>query len=243
MPGVSGVSGVVTLPFGGQTYLQKVLDTGPIAGWILGEAAGPVAECIVNSPAQDGTSVGITPGQPGPISGHTAYLFDGLNDYVDIFSVALRAAWNGSEGSTLMWLRVLNVGVWTDGIARVGMHVGTGANNYIDLRRPVVNNTVSYFYNAGGVTKIVAHVVGQPIDWMCMGMTWSALADEVRCYFNGAQAGLTQVGLGVWAGVLVEGALGARDLVPTRVWDGWGGWGLLWDTPLPPATMAQLAVV
>ena len=229
-------------------YHQHVLETAPIAYWRLDEKQGTVAyEQVAQNGAQNGTHTGVTLYQPGIGDGTICPYYDGANDYTSIWSAALVAAFNGSEGTALAWARVANIGVWSDGANRMVMQVRVDANNrFFLLRRGAVNNQIFYVYNAGGVSESVALGGLTTLDWMQWGLTWSASAGangEVRAYYNGAQTGATQVALGAWAGapIAADTNIGCSDnTVPADLWHGWLAHGALWDRPLSPAEIYAL---
>lgn len=237
-------------PLGGKDYRRKILSYGPIAYWMLAEAAGGVAYDEVTDPNhldinQSGDHVGVTLGQPGIGDGRTCPFYDGANDYTDIYSAILNGAFDGAEGTALAWLKVFNAGVWIDGAARnaVRLH-GTTATNLVAFRKDTTSNQVTLRYIAGGTIKDVVIAVSA-ISWIALGLTWSASADEIRGYLNGVQQGATLTGLGTWAGVLstTEVCIGAADTIPQAVTHGYVAHSALWDSALAPAIMADLAAV
>jgi hypothetical protein len=233
------------LPRGG--YSDKVLSYGPIAYWPLWETAGVTAADQVNSPAQDGTYTGVTlANAPGPDGINNAPLFDGANDFVDIYTIPFRDAFNGSEGTAMGWFKVFNAGIWTDGAVRYPYSVRADANNWVrPLYRTAVNNQLQYSYIAGGVNKAENIAGWSDITWVCSAITWSATADEVKAYADGAQQGVTQGGVGVWAGVLAAAGcvIGARSNVPHQPWHGWVSHVAFWDSALNSTQIADLATV
>ena len=230
----------------GISYAEKVLSYNPIAYWIMGEAAGLTAIDQVNSPAQDGTYAGVTLGQPGIGDGNTCPLFDGVNDYNNIYSVALNAAWNGQEFTAMVWLRVSGVGVWIDGVARYAFHMRVDGTNFWQIEKSLANNRLDLSYVAGGVSKTVQYVTSN-IGWINATMSVSLSAGvngEMKAYIGGAQIGVTQVALGTWAGALFPNwsALGAQNNVPNLPFSGFLAHGVLFPV-LSDAQIATLAMI
>ena len=229
----------------GGTYADKVLATGPIAYWPQWEASGAVAQCLIKA-AQNGTYTGVDLGYPGIGDGNTSPYYDGANDYTNAFTATLAGAFNGQEGSILFWAKVANVGVWTDGTRRDMLFTQVNASNIIIIRRLVANNAIDWNYIAGGVTENIALGALTTTDWMHIGMTWSLSAGangEVKAYYNGAQSGATQVTLGAWAGAIINATIGATNVVPSNVWNGYLAHCAVWNRALAPAEIAALAVV
>ena len=229
---------------GSKGYGSKILATGPIAYWMLGETAGAVAYDQISS-AQNGAHTGVTLGQAGIGDGRTSPLYDGANDYTNIYSATFAAAFNGAAGTASIWFKVFNAAVWTNG-AVGGMYVlQVDNNNYVRLRKSNANNQLQFWYKAGGTFESVVAAYSA-LTWTHIAITWSKAAEEMRAYLNGTQTGTTQVALGVWAGVLIPlfsvlGASGAFG--PAEPFPGYFAHAAAWDRALTPAEIADLAVV
>lgn len=244
--GLSGLSGIDGLVGGDLTYANRVAATNPIAYWVQGEAAGLTAVDQILSPQQDGTYTGVTLGQPGIGDGNTCPLYDGANDYTDIHTATFQGRFNGAEGSMMVWARMSGAGVWVDGLNHYAMHLYADAANYVRIVKDAANNRLRWYYGAGGVAESVTLNGVNTLDWMQLGITWSASADEVRAFYNGVQTGLTQTVLGVWAGNLVAGytLVGAYRVLPlTFVWNGYLAHAAVWDTAIAPAEFADLYTI
>ena len=230
------------------SYAAKVLTTGPIAYWILGEAAGAIAVDQINSPAQDGAYTGVTLGQPGIGDGNTSPFFDGTNDFVNVFSAALNVAFDGSEGSLMAWGLVDNVGVWIDAISRHAITAFVDGANRAYQAKFNVANQIAWQYVAGGVSEFFATGGHADIDWMNLITTWSVSAGvngEFKAFKNGIQEGATAVNLGVWVGNLDPNntAIGANNIAPTNPWHGNLAHCAIWDRPLTQAEITELATM
>ena len=224
-------------------YSRKVLGFGPIAYWPLDEASGGVARCLVN-PLQNGTYTGVTlaDDSSGPF-GTPAPFFDGANDYVNVFTAALSAAFDGQEGSAGIWVRVANAGVWTDGASRYSIYIGADGNNWVEQRKDAVNNTTRKRYRANG-TVSAAVAAASYATWAYWVITWSRSAGatgEYKSYLNGVQEGVTQVNIDNWAGGLAFCYIGEANGVPASVWHGWLAHGALWDRALSASEILDLA--
>lgn len=245
--GVSGLSGLVE-----RDYSRKVLSYNPIAYWPLWETSGSAAwDLVVNLRApdplsRDGTYVGVTLGEPGIGDGNTSVLLDGNNDYINIFSAGLAAAFNGAAGTAAIWARVFDLATWSDGTIRKALLLRADVNNRIFLHKvDVPANDWRHEYRAGGVIEGQNTGGLTSTDWIHYAVTWDKVADEVRSFIAGTQSGPTADTLGVWAGALsnVRTLIGANSMVPANVWHGWLAHGMLLDYALAPAGIADLAVV
>jgi hypothetical protein len=227
----------------GGSYAAKVLDLGPIAYWPLDEASGSVAACRVNS-AQNGTYTGVTLANDatGPF-GTPAPYFDGTNDYVNIYSATLSGAFDRDTGSLAQWIKVYNVGVWTDGSARTTLYLRDDASNYFSLSKPI-NSRFYWLRRAAATNQAMAKNGIAETDWIHVALTWDQTAEELKAYYNGVQEGATQSGLLAWTGGGLnntQAAIGAGSTVPASVWHGYLAHPALWDRVLPAASIAALA--
>ena len=232
-----------TIPFiGGASYSSKVLGietANLIAYWPMNEAAGAVADNLEGTAARDGAYTGVTLGQPGIGDGNTCPLFDGANDFNDIYSVSFRDAFNAAEGTLMVWAKPTD---WAAG-NRFCVGLQVDGTNIIQIDRNTA--TLRWIHIAGAVTDLVQKAAMAETGWMCLGMTWSAAGDALKAYYNGTQEGVTQATLGVWAGTLhmARTTIGAGTTVPGNPWEGYLAHCAVWTTPLTAPQMAALAVV
>ena len=228
--------------FGG--YNRKVMAYGPIAYWPLWEAAGSVAECLVN-PAQNGTYVGVTLGQNGIGDGNTAPFFDGTNDYVDCGTATLYGAFKPDIGTALVWCKVNAAAVWTDGISRQAIFTQYNNINYLMLKKDNEDNRAELLYKADGTTKPINITSYSNAAWFVMAVTWDKGNDQEKGFIDGVQQGPTQTGLGTWnpANAIIRFLIGAYNTTPIQAWHGWLAHAALWDRVLSPAAMLDLSTV
>jgi hypothetical protein len=230
------------------SYTSKVKALSPIAYWPLADAVG--ATVVVDESGNGRNGAAKSSGEPlfgatGIGDGRTAAAFDGTNDFVNVFSASLQAAFNSQEGTIASWMQVSAAGDWTDATVRRVIYFQVDANNRVILGKTATNAQVACFYIAGGTTKTVTFNTTSPLTWLHLAMTWSKSADQVKFYVNGAQQGATQTALGVWAGSLVSTTttLGAADTFGTAPWKGNLAHAAVWGSALTPTQIATLAVV
>jgi hypothetical protein len=193
--------------------------------------------------ARNGAYTAVTLGAAGVGDGRTSASFDGSTSVANIFGASLATAFNGAEGTAAIWLRVSSAGVWTDATVRRCVIGQVDANNRIDILRSAANNTIQFFYRAGAVSSSVNAGSQSSTGWIHAALTWNKAADQVKAYLNGAQAGATQTGLGVWAGTFAATTtcIGASSTAPATVWSGTLAHTALWDRALTLAEIASLA--
>lgn len=234
----------------GQTYTQKVQGTAAanlIGYWPMDESSGTVALDASGNGRNGAYKASGEPllGQTGIGDGRTCPLFDGTNDYNNIYSASLAGAFNGAEGTIACWCKVAAAGTWTDATDRRPISLRVDANNRLNVNKTATNNQVGSTYVAGGTSKGVSFTTAGPLTFFHLALTWSKSADQLKFYVNGAQVGTTQTGLGTWAGALAVGttAVGGSDLIGGNPWSGAIAHAAIWTTPLSAAQILALATV
>jgi len=233
-------------PLFGQGYAEKVagIAKGNLIGfWRLAERSGTTAVNYEGTAARDGTYSGPTLAAALFLDGQPTPQFDAVNDVVDLYSASLSGAFDGGEGTVLIWAKVRAASVWSDASNRYPFFYQVDANNRVYLQKSSVTDRLDFYYVAGGVTEFRPVSGHSPVGWSCYAISWSKTADEVKCYIDGVQQGATMTGLGTWAGSLDSdkcniGAIGAAS--PSGVYDGYLANHALWDAPL---TSAQIEVI
>lgn len=235
---------------GGQTYIQKVLTFSPTAYWPMNEAVGGDA-FDQSGNSYDGAYTGVTLNQTVTDAAGVSFvcpLFDGANDFVDVHSAELEAAYDGSEGSAVIWLRVFDADVWEDDADRYTANYDDNVDSRVrPFRRNGVDNQLVSEYRAAGTQESQTSTLGPTINWVHVGITWSkstGASGEVKYYAGGSQEGDTDTTLGVWGGAPVRMFLGSRNSDPASPWYGWLAHAAIWaGTVLTAAQMVDLATV
>lgn len=228
------------------SYINKVLGYSPIAYWPMNETSGLTA-IDKSGNGYDGTYTGVTLGQTGIGDGNTCPLFDGANDFVDIYSAGLAGAFNKAEGSALIWAKMFDVGVWSDATARYAMMLQADASNNVNPWRRHGNNDElrSQYRAAGAVESLTSLAFTGELDWMLFGITWSKSAGangEVKHYMNDAKVGATNTNLGIWVGALAATTtvIGSLNNTPAGLFHGWLAQAMIFDTPLALADIQDI---
>lgn len=218
--------------------LQSLFGSSIVSYLPLSEGAGSGA-ADVGGRGLNGAYTAVTLGQMGIGDGRTAGGFDGSTSYVNWYSAGLAAAFNGQLGSMLIWGRVSDAGVWTDATSRVLMQFRVDGNNIVLLQRTATNNQLRAQYIAGGTAKTINFTVS-PTEYFAFGCSWSLAGDAFAVYYNGAQQGATQTGLGTWAGALsaTNCMIGAGSTTPASPWSGFAAHGVLLNRVATPAEFA-----
>ena len=182
--------------------LRSIFGNSLIGLWPQDETAGTVAYDR-SGRGHNGAYTGVTLANGDSIRGTKAPLYDGTNDFNNIYSAALAAAFNGVEGTLLCWARVSAAGVWTDGGMRYIVNIQADVNNYIIVRKGAEVNNLAMLVKGGGQASDIATGTFSGTGWMCLALTWSVVGGALIGYLNGAvlhkDDSLTSVGN--WAGV------------------------------------------
>ena len=232
---------------GAVPYSDKVVGYAPILYYQMNETAGVnITNYGTLGAAADGThSAGVTVGDAlGPDGVGLAPFYDGANDYTNAASVALVAAWNNNTMSWMVWFKVANAGVWTDGSLRANMQFGVAADQ-AQIYKSNANNRFYWSWNGTVATKAVANNAASSTDWVCVASTWDATSNEYKAFWNGVQEGATQNGAGAMTGIsnprIAYGSL--TNNAANWPWHGWLAHCAIWDRVLTPAEIADLATV
>jgi hypothetical protein len=227
------------------SYSQRVislLGSSIVAYWVGDERSGVIMYDHSGN-NRNGAISNVNLGAIQGMDGKFAGLWNGSNSVVNVFSTGLQTAFNDQEGSLFMWTKMASASVWTDGTIRRFARLSVNVNNLVDIRKDSGSNSVTCLYVAGATSKSVALTGQSWTGWGSLCLTWSKSADEVKFYVRGVQAGTTQTGLGVWAGVLssVGCAFGAVDLTPSQPFSGYLAHGLVVNRPLTSVEVARLS--
>lgn len=193
----------------------------------------------------DASHTGVTVGQSATSALGLAVGYDGLNDYTDGYSIELNSSFDPIKGTFLCFAQVNDASVWTDGVdRRIIKWSDSAPSDNLTIRKATGNNTFDFFYitNVGNVVT-VQHTPFNPTDYFLLAMTWDTVADEFKAYINDAQVGTTQSGFVPWATNFgpADVTIGAKDNIPSNVWDGTLTHQLLLRETLSLQTIAQIA--
>lgn len=225
-------------------YRAKILSYSPIAYWPLNETSGVVVVNLVNA-AMNGTYSGPTlANAAGPGGLDVCPLFDGNNDFANVYSAALNAAFNGAECTIMAWLKVSAAGVWADGIQRFPWRFLNASNHRYDFSKLTNVNLMQAQYRVGAASKDI-NLATSNAAWFHATLTVSQAADQFKLFINGAQSGLTQTGLGTWSGALSATGccIGAFSSAAAFPWSGWLAHQAIFASALAPTAILDIATI
>ena len=225
-----------------KTYADRLLASAPLVYFPLSETSGATAVNYGTLASADGAYSGVElANASGPDGVSGAPYFDGVNDFVNIYSAALVGSFDGAEGTILLWLRDAN---WADASIRFGMVLLYNSDNRIIIAKTVAGN-IRLRFNAGAVERVYDYSGLSGNGWFNFALTWSATNGKFITYKNGSNA--QDLGApGVWGGALDSTYcnIGCNlNTGPSNVWNGWLAHGAVWDRPLSSGEIAALAAV
>lgn len=201
-------------------YDQLLINTyGASEVWPLVDIASGTAITAKVAAARNGTLTGWDlQNAAGPVAGTLAPL-SGTNDLGSIFTASLVSAFDGTAGSLIIWCKHTD---WTT-TDQYGMHLYNDVNNFVRITHDAANR-LSWQYYAGGTALTRTKTSVTSTAWMCLGITWDKAADEVRCYYNGVQEGVTLTSLGVWSGNIQYAGILSFISANKKPWIGHGAY-------------------
>lgn len=204
-------------------HLLGLFGLGSIVSYLpLWESPGETVAKDISRNANNGAYTAVTLGQAGIGDGRSAASFDGSTSFCNWYSAALVAAFNGAEGTLMLWAKVVNAEVWTNGVTSCFGALFTDASNEIELLKSNTNNTLRFYYRAGGTAAKDRSITVSPIEWFSIVMTWSKSDNQVRTYYNGLEQLTPMTTLGTWVGSPISSrcVIGALTITPSQVING-----------------------
>ena len=207
--------------------ITKALKYNPIAFWPL------VKDCKdYSGNGFDGVGSGITFEAGAGVNGNAAAYFDNSH-WVDVYSAALAAAWNGDEFVIGGYFRQTAAALADGAYHDMPIFYSGTADNYAFFRS--INGNINVARTGSAVTKTWTSLAsGFGEGWRSILMRCTLTGDYLRMFHNGVGTSATVTGNGAWQGSLSStGALfgaSAGDHSLHR-WLGWmnyvGVWPLL----------------
>ncbi len=222
-------------------YWERVFDQAPVAQWRLNESVGSPTVADSSGHGCVGSVTGATLGVAGIGDGDIAARFDGVGDFINVYSASFNSVFNGQKGTLIAWIKPI-AAAYTDGAYHYAVRLGRTDNDRIKIDIPSTGNAIEVTYVAGGTVKGVSKATTST-NWMCVAITWDYTANEVKIFFDGVQEGSTLTGLGNWI-VLPDvnsNAIGANDNTGYQSWRGDIAHVSLFDVAKSPADIGLLS--
>lgn len=223
-----------------EDIVRSVRPSALIAYWPLNELGGLVAYDKSGYVRNGAHSAGVVLNSTPFLDGTPSPRLDG-NDFINIYSASLAAAFNGAEGTFSLWVKA-EPGAWFDAAFRRPGQLDEGSgNNRVFWQKHSTNSLMTLHYLAGGVQELQSLDISTP-NWFLLTTTWSKSNDRVRFYVNGVQHGADATVLGTFVGSLNAAStfLGAADGGGSAGWNGWLRNAGVWSAELTAAEVATL---
>lgn len=221
-------------------YTQTIINTfgsDIVAFWPLTETTGVVANDIVNSRNGSYSGTYTLADTVGPDGTYPSFAGTGG---IDVYSASLSSAFPSDEGSIILWGKVTDNSVWSDGSANPLAFFRVDASNFVRIQRYTTNNTLQWQYMAGGVNKTVI-LNANTTEWFQAAITWSKSQDLVKTYFKGQQNYYNFTGLGTWTGSLSSTFTKLFMSTAGSWWDGSGANVVLLNRPATATEINDLS--
>ena len=185
------------------TFIVDIFDSAVISYLPLNDPSGSTMQdaSTNNRDGATGGATGPTLGVAGIDDGQLAISLPGSAAYVNWYSAGLAGAFDGEEGTLIVWAKVGAAGVWADGTYRVIANLYTDSNNFVTFARSTTTNLILVNHKAGGTDRNTYPAFNAYTGWMMIGLTWSVAAGTMYAYVNGARQGASLGAPGSWFGL------------------------------------------
>ncbi len=223
------------------TRVREQFD--PIVHYRLNETSGTIA----NDNSGNGLNVVIdsaTLNKPGIGDGFTSMEFDGVSDFINIFSTPLESLWTPAETTIIIWVKHDN---WTTlnserALVIAGLDV---AGNIIDFQLTGVAGEFRVRRQvSGGANLSITQTGISGTDWHMAALTVSESNTLGRFYWDGVQVG-GDISIGTWEATDLNNTLtiiGSQNTTPTanRLWVGNLAHGMIFNGAFTKTNIADL---
>jgi len=164
--------------------------------------------------------------------------FDTNRECVDFDSAGFESDFNQARGSMMAWIKVSDVGVWTDGTRRIAVTVRDDADNKVDIVKHSTDDNSLYFNYEDGAASSEAQLNNTSrTDWIHAAITWNVnydgTNDEIKYYIDGVLIETDTLAAhdGVFALTPDDNVIGSRNTSGTEPWHGWVDDVRIYDYP------------
>lgn len=234
----------VPLPSGAIDFTQRYFDASPgnlLALYRLNDSGATITDISGNG--FDGTYTSVTvQGATGP-DGELTAVWDGINDYGDIYSAGLAAVFNGAQLTQSTWFQILSAPVWADATQRGMISCAANSSNRARFAKTATANELNWYRRGGGtIDQVLDTSLAGSLTWHQLTMTVDEGGDVMRAFLDGVQVGGDQGTLGAYAGSLAAtlAVIGAFATTPAAVMSGALAYAALYDVALTVPQAASL---
>lgn len=190
---------LLTKPKGYSEQVKSIFGSSIIAYYPMDELTGTTA-IDASGHGYNGTYSGVTLGQTGIGDGKTAPTFDGLNDFLNIYSAGLAGAMTWQEGTISLWCKVDSAADWIDSTVRRLFYISDDTtHNVIYIYKKSAANGIYAGYIGNSTADAMAFDKINATKWIHVAITWSLAGDYFKLYLNGSQQDVAQTTIGTWS--------------------------------------------
>jgi hypothetical protein len=231
---------------GRKTYMEKVMASAPIVYFPLNETSGSTAINYGTLGVSANGTYKNTYSLANKTLVHPAPLFPDTGGAVDIYTTALRDAFDGEEGAISLWVEPAEAVAWATGSNRIISLVAdnsVGGVNAIQIATSPYSVTYGRLfitYAADGTSQSLSYAVKDATP-LHVGLSWSLTNDRVRHVIDGTIIE-TDTGLGTWGNPLkaIYANIAAYASSGSQGWPGWVGDVAIYDREITPAEWQTL---
>jgi lysophospholipase L1-like esterase len=226
--------------FGEKQYWQMVRNMGFISYWPLWEAAGTDAEDLQG--LGNGSYFGpVGLANKDLVGSDPAPLFADTGTAVTVYSAALEAAFDGTEGAISLWVEPADAAAWAAGSNRIFSFVPASLDAIQFATSPsgaLGRVFISYMANSA---QVLLTMPIKAATLLHLGLDWSAANNQVRFVVDGIIV-KTAAMPGTWTQPIraIYSNIGAYAGSGTQGWPGWIAHVGLADKPLLPSQWQRL---
>lgn len=197
-------------PIKAAVYADKVLELSPIAYWQLNEVSGTTIEDSSGN-GYDGTYYGVTLNQidgAGSTMGR-AGLWDGLNDWADVFSAGLASVYNSDKYTVILWFKAYDSAVWSGTAYKfiVSLRTETGGSTVsAQLLKNNAENQLLLTYANGNTFPTSAF---SSTDWTFAAIVRDTSSNNEKWYLNNTE--INSQAASAWTKTITRASIGALN--------------------------------
>jgi hypothetical protein len=218
-------------------YSTRVLALSPIAYWPLTENAGTVAIDATGN-GRHGVYSGVVLGGQTFLNGDRTPSFDGVNDYVNIYTPSIGTAFNINAGSVSFWFNPNATQLASTTSYELLMFNDSAVTNGVRVFKTGVAN--QFFFRRASQTITVTISSAQ---WTHIAMTWDTAQNRLIAYVGGNQQGSPAASPNISSFTLTStrATLGAHNTSGTLPFNGGMSNAAFWARELSSSEVANLA--
>jgi len=208
--------------------------------WQLNETGGTAATDS-SGHSRDGSYSGPTLNGTTFTDGSPAPTFDGVNDFVNLYSTSLASVFNWNQGTLSIWIKPDATFLASATSGEITVFSDAGFSNVIQVFKSGSANTFFFRRMEAGTAHTVT-VTNSSSAWAHYVFTWNVTSNAITAFINGSSVGTPTTAGSITATLgSSRAALGSVSTSGTIPWKGALAQAALWDTVLTGSEITALA--